>query len=84
MRGPVGLFAPPTGDTAFVDLAVPHEESELIVHLDPKFLAPPYLKGNRLLFNVEGHGRFWLHVAGEHESTAGRPRATSAPAGQGE
>lgn len=43
-------------------LTVPLEGGELVVHLDPRFLGPPYLKKNRLLFAIEGYGRFWLTV----------------------
>lgn len=71
MRGPVGLFAAPEQSAELVDLAVEHEGIELTVHLDSRFLHPPYLKRQRLLFALEGHGRFWLHVAGEGESRAG-------------
>lgn len=52
----------PTAQLALNMLTVPLEGGELVVHLDPRFLGPPYLKKNRLLFAIEGYGRFWLTV----------------------
>ncbi|HNX50301.1 MAG TPA: hypothetical protein PKL08_09060 [Thermoanaerobaculaceae bacterium] len=67
----MGLFAPPATEVALVRLTVPHEDAELVVHLDPRFFAPPYLKKNRLLFAIEGYGRFWLTVEGNAEGSGG-------------
>jgi hypothetical protein len=84
MRGPVGLLAPTDQTASLVDLAVQHEGATLSVHIDPRFLVPPTLKQGRLLFNVEGHGRFWLVIPAERgEGTAG-PTHESAPVKQGE
>jgi hypothetical protein len=38
------------------------EEDELIVHVDKRFLAPPFLRKGRLLVGIEGYGRFWIVV----------------------
>lgn len=65
MRGPVGLVAAPSEVGSLVTLVVPDEESELMVHVDERFLAPPYLKKGRLLVGIEGYGRFWLEVEDE-------------------
>jgi hypothetical protein len=72
MRGPVGLLVPPATGTALVRLAVPHADGGIIVHIDPRFLEAPYLKRGRLLFAIEGFGRFWLQIEGapSHSGTA--------------
>ena len=65
MRGPVGLVAAPSEVGSLVTLTVSDEESELTVHVDERFLAPPHLKKGRLLVGIEGYGRFWLEVGDE-------------------
>jgi hypothetical protein len=62
MRGPVGLVAAPTDAGALTTLDASDADGEIVVHVDPRLLAPPYLKKSRLLLTIEGHGRYWLKV----------------------
>ena len=65
MRGPVGLVAAPEGVGSLAQLEASDDEGELTVHVEEKFLAPPYLKKGRLLVGIEGYGRFWIEVENE-------------------
>jgi hypothetical protein len=63
----VGLLELPTenvpqGGFALVPCACSAEDGELEVYVEERFLAPPYLRGDNLIFNIEGYGRFrlWL------------------------
>lgn len=65
MRGPVGLVAAPSDVGSLVTLEATDDEGHVSLHVDERFLAPPYLKSGRLLVGVEGYGRFWIEVGGQ-------------------
>jgi hypothetical protein len=55
----VGLLEKPAESGELVAFAV-EGEAALEVHVDPRYLVPPYVKKGELLFHVEGYGRFRL------------------------
>jgi hypothetical protein len=60
----VGLFESPEGNAAEL-VPVACDDADIALQVDPRLLTPEHVHDGTLIFNVEGYGRFRLHLREE-------------------